>query len=90
MWLAGKAGLAPKSHVRYAQCLPHLKAEFGERLACDVDCNEIAEYQRKRPAAGVSNRSVNYEVAALAGLSAGTGFGGRLRTASTPCPSVMM
>jgi len=68
VWLAGKTGLAPKSTERYEQCLPHLKAEFGGRLVCDIDGNDIAEYQRKRLAAGVSNRTVNYEVGALRGV----------------------
>lgn len=68
VWLAGKTGLAPKSTERYEQCVPHLKEEFGRRLVCDVDANDIAEYQRKRLAAGVSNRTVNYEVGSLRGI----------------------
>ena len=68
LWLAGKTGLAPKSTERYEQCIPHLKAEFGKRLVCDIDANDVAEYQRKRLAAGVSNRTVNYEVGALRGV----------------------
>jgi integrase len=68
IWLAGKTGLAPKSTERYEQCLPHLKEEFGKRLVCDVDANDVAEYQRKRLAAGVSNRTVNYEVGSLRGI----------------------
>jgi integrase len=68
VWLAGKMHLAPKSTVRYEQCVLHLKEEFGKRLLCDLDANDIAEYQRKRLAAGVSNRTVNYEVGALRGI----------------------
>ena len=48
VWLAGKTGLAPKSVERYKQCLPHLRDEFGKRLVCDIDANDVAEYQRRR------------------------------------------
>ena len=76
VWLAGKTGLAPKSTERYEQCLPHLKEEFGKRLVCDLDANDIAEYQRKRLASGVSNRTVNYEVGSLRGILRQFGFWG--------------
>jgi integrase len=68
VWLAGKTGLALKSTERYEQCVPHLKEEFARRLVCDIDANDVAEYQRKRLAANVSNRTVNYEVGALRGI----------------------
>ncbi|HEY1470884.1 MAG TPA: tyrosine-type recombinase/integrase [Candidatus Acidoferrum sp.] len=68
VWLAGKTGLAPKSTERYEQCVPHLKEVFGNGLVCDIDANDVAEYQRKRLVAGVSNRTVNYEVGALRGI----------------------
>jgi integrase len=73
LWLANKAGLAPKSKERYEQCVTHLKKEFGKGLVCDVDPNDIAEYRRKRLTVsadkrGVSNRTVNYEVGALRGI----------------------
>src|SRR5277367_1410080 len=68
LWLAGKTGLVPASTLRYQQCVPHLKEEFGKRLVCDIDANDVAEYQRKRLAAGVSNRTVNYEVGSLRGI----------------------
>jgi integrase len=67
LWLAGKSGLAPKSLVRYKDCVAHLKAEFGKRLICDVDANDLAEYQGKRLAA-VSNRTVNYEIGTMRGI----------------------
>ena len=41
--------------------------EFGKGLVCDVDANDIAEYRRKRLAAGVANRTENYETGALRG-----------------------
>lgn len=68
LWLAGKSGLAPRSLVRYKDCVAHLRAEFGKRLVCDVDANDLAEYQRKRLAAGVSNRTVNYEIGTMRGI----------------------
>jgi len=68
LWLASKAGLAQRSRERYEQCVEHLKAEYGKGLVCDVDANDIAEYRRKRLAAGVSNRTVNYETGALRGI----------------------
>jgi hypothetical protein len=34
-------------------------------LVCDVDANDIAEYGRKRLAAGVANRTANYETGTL-------------------------
>ena len=68
LWLAGKTGLAQKSTERYEQCVSYLKKEFGKRLVCDIDANDVAEYQRKRLLAGVSNRTVNYEVGALRGI----------------------
>jgi hypothetical protein len=54
LWLASKAGLAEKSRERYEQCVEHLKEEFGKRLVCDVDANDISEYRGKRLAVGVS------------------------------------
>jgi integrase len=68
MWLANKLGLATKSKERYEQCVAHLKEEFGKGLVCDLDANDIAEYRRKRLAAGLSNRTVNYEIGALRGV----------------------
>jgi hypothetical protein len=35
---------------------------------CDLDANGVAEYQRNRLDAGVSNRTVNYEGGALRGI----------------------
>jgi integrase len=68
LWLASKAGLAQRSRERYEQCAEHLKAEYGKGLVCDVDANDVAEYRRKRLAAGVSNRTVNYETGTLRGI----------------------
>jgi integrase len=78
LWLASKAGLAERSRERYAQCVEHLKEEFSKRLVCDVDANDIAEYRRKRLAAGVSNRTVNYETGSLRGILRQYGLWGPL------------
>ena len=68
LWFAGKSGLAETSKQRYKECVAVLKDEFGKRLVCDFDGNDIAEYQRKRLAEGLSGRSVNYEVGCLRGI----------------------
>jgi integrase len=68
LWLAGKAGLAETSKQRYKECVAVLKEEFGKRLVCDFDGNDIAEYQRKRLAQGLSGRTVNYEIGSLRGI----------------------
>ena len=68
VWVAGKGGLTAGSIDRYKRCLPQLKKEFGDRLVCDIDANDIADYQRNRLASEVSNRTVNYEVGALRGI----------------------
>jgi integrase len=68
LWLAGKSGLAETSKQRYKECVAVLKNEFGKRLVCDFDGNDIAEYQRKRLLEGLSGRTVNYEVGSLRGI----------------------
>lgn len=67
-WREGKTGIEASSLKRYCQCVDHLVAEFGTRLVCDLDASDIAGYQRKRLADGVTNRTVNYEVGALRGI----------------------
>ena len=68
VWLVGKSGLAPRSKERYEQCVITLKLDFGRRLICDIDEQDICEFQRRRKAAGVANRTVNYEVGTLRGI----------------------
>ena len=67
-WLEGKKSLAPRSYERYEQCVDRLNEEFGKRLVCDIDSQDIAKYQQTRLAAGVSSRTVNYEVGSLRGI----------------------
>jgi len=45
-----------------------LKRSLGSVWVCDIDANDIAEYQRKRIVTGMSNRTVNYEVGTLRGI----------------------
>jgi integrase len=68
LWLAGKSGLAETSKQRYKECVAVLKVTFSKRLVCDFDGNDVVEYQGKRLAAGLSGRSVNYEVGCLRGI----------------------
>jgi integrase len=67
-WLADKTALAPSSYKRYEQCVENLKRQFAGQLVCDIEAQDIAEYQHKRLNAGVSNRTVNYEVITLGGI----------------------
>jgi hypothetical protein len=67
-WVEAKTGLAPKSVARYRHCIENLKPEFGRRLVCDIDAEDSACCQRTRLAAGISNRSANYEVGAHRGI----------------------
>jgi integrase len=77
-WVESRTGLSPKSVTRYRQCIENLKAEFGSRLVCDIDSQDIAAYQRKRLAAEVSNRTVNYEVGTLRGILKSFGLWGHI------------
>jgi hypothetical protein len=43
LWLAGKSGLAETSKQRYQECVAVLKKDFGKRLVCDFDGNDIAD-----------------------------------------------
>lgn len=67
-WLAGKTGLASKSYRAYKDRLAPLKSAFGGRLVCDIGLADIAGYQAARLAAGMSARTINYDVLALRGI----------------------
>ena len=67
-WLDTKASLARKSVASYGQYVKTLDREFGDRLICDIGLQEIARLQRKRRAAGLSARTINYEVHTLRGI----------------------
>jgi len=59
------SGLAEKSVASYRQYVKSPYAEFGDRLVCDIDLDDIVRLQRKRLAENKSPRTVNYEVHAL-------------------------
>ncbi len=77
-WLNSKTGLDNRSLIRYRQCVGNLTADFRDRLLCDVTQQNIADYQRKRLAAGKSPRTVNYEVGTLRGILRHFGLWGPL------------
>jgi integrase len=64
-WILGLSGLADKSVAAYRRYMKTLKAEFGERLICDVGLDDIVRLQRTRVAQGKSPRTINYEVHTL-------------------------
>lgn len=67
-WLDTKMSLAPKSIAAYRQYVKSLTAYFGNRLVCDISLQEIAKLLRARRAAGLSARTINYEVHTLRGI----------------------
>jgi integrase len=64
-WVLSLSGLAEKSVASYRQYVKSLSAEFGDRLVCDIDLDDIVRLQRNRLAGNKSPRTVNYEVHAL-------------------------
>jgi integrase len=67
-WLDTKAVLAAKTVAAYRQYVKSLTKYFGDRLVCDIGLPEIAKLQRERKAAGLSARTINYEVHTLRGI----------------------
>jgi integrase len=64
-WLKTRTALARNTVEAYRHFVETLIGEFGSRLACDIDEQDIADLQRKRLAEGKSNRTVNFEVNTL-------------------------
>ena len=60
-----KITLAPKTVVIEKNNLAHLIPAFGKKLACDIDAQDICDYQQKRLAEGASPKTVNLEVGTL-------------------------
>jgi integrase len=67
-WLDTKATLAAKTVAAYRQYVESLNRYFGDRLVCDIGLEEVATLQRERRAAGLSARTINYEVHTLRGI----------------------
>ena len=64
-WLSSLSGLAEKSLAAYKQYVKSLREEFGDRLVCDIELDDIVGLQRKRIAEGKSPRTANYELHTL-------------------------
>jgi integrase len=67
-WLAEKDGLAAKSKKGYKERLVPVNATFGKCLITDVNLTAVVQYRSARLKEGVSNRTVNYEVACIRGV----------------------
>ncbi len=77
-WLDTKTPLAAKTVAAYRQYVKSLNAFLGDRLVCDIGAEDIARLQRERKAAGLSARSINYEVHTLRGILKHFGLWGTL------------
>jgi integrase len=77
-WLATKSNLAPKSIERFDHLVATLTEEFGGRLVCDIDANDISALQRKRSQEGRAARTVNYEIGVLRQILKARGLWGAL------------
>src|SRR5208282_1656535 len=77
-WLGTKSNLAPKSIERFDHLVAMLTEEFGGRLVCDIDANDIAALQLKRSKEGKAARTVNYEIGVLRQILKARGLWGAL------------
>lgn len=64
-WLESRVGLAANTLEIYEHFVETLTEQFGKRLVCDIDDQDIAALQRKRLAEEKSARTVNIEVNVL-------------------------
>jgi integrase len=64
-WLASRTALAANTLEAYGHFVGTLIEQFGTRLVCDIDDQDIAALQRKRLAEKKSARTVNFEVNVL-------------------------
>lgn len=64
-WLASRTALAANTLEAYGHFVHTLIGQFGTRLVCDIDDQDIAVLQRKRLAEKKSARTVNFEVSVL-------------------------
>jgi len=67
-WMDTKEALAAKTVAAYRQYVKSLTKYFGDHLVCDIGLQEIAKLQRERKAAGLSARTINYEIHTLRGI----------------------
>jgi integrase len=64
-WLASRVGLAANTLEAYEHFVETLIKQFGKRLVCDIDDQDISALQRKRLAEEKSARTVNFEINVL-------------------------
>jgi integrase len=64
-WFASRTDLAANTSEAYRHFVETLTEEFGSRLVCDIDSDDIAQLQRKRLALKKSARTVNFEINVL-------------------------
>jgi integrase len=64
-WLASRTALAANTLEAYEHFVATLTDQFGKRLVCDIDDQDISTLQRKRLAEKKSARTVNFEINVL-------------------------
>jgi integrase len=64
-WFESRTDLAPNTLEAYGHFVETLTAEFGGRLVCDIDSDDILQLQRKRLSQKKSARTVNFEINVL-------------------------
>src|SRR5262249_55517598 len=64
-WLKSRTGIASSTEASYSLASDQLNKDFGKRLLCDISPEDIASFQNRRKREGVSNRTVNIELAVL-------------------------
>lgn len=64
-WVKGKTAVAPGSLDRFEHHVKTLTAEFGGRLLCDLDADDVSALQRKRASEKKAPRTINYEIGVL-------------------------
>jgi integrase len=61
-WLASRVALAANTLEAYEHFVETLTEQFGKRLICDIDDQDISTLQRTRLAEKKSARTVNFEI----------------------------
>jgi len=77
-WFASRIGLAANTLEAYEHFVETLIEQFGKRLICDIDEQDIAALQRKRLAEKKSARTVNFEINVLRQVLKAHGLWGTL------------
>src|SRR5271156_1653541 len=77
-WLASRVALAANTLEAYEHFVETLIEQFGKRLVCDIDDQDISALQRKRLAEKKSARTVNFEINVLRQVLKAHGLWGTL------------